>query len=171
GGKPTIYSISASDLKDILDLLPNPKDNPLHFVKTLIQTTRNAQLCGADYKFILMTKMGPMYDEDELVAKVKILDPESDEVLYIEHTEASEELKPEGTDVVHSSLQDLVLPEGAVVLQYADDLLISAETADICKEATWSLLNHLAQQGFKVSLSKLLFCETEVKYLVFILTQ
>ncbi|KAK3538635.1 hypothetical protein QTP86_009824, partial [Hemibagrus guttatus] len=66
---------------------------------------------------------------------------------------------------------DLVLPEGAVVLQYADDLLISAETADICKEATWSLLNRLAQRGFKVSLSKLLFCETEVKYLGFILTQ
>ncbi|KAK3532646.1 hypothetical protein QTP86_027469, partial [Hemibagrus guttatus] len=53
--------------------------------------------------------------------------------------------------VVHSSLQDLVLPEGAVVLQYADDLLISAETAGICKEATWSLLNHLAQQGFKAA--------------------
>ncbi|KAK3505551.1 hypothetical protein QTP70_005310 [Hemibagrus guttatus] len=70
GGKPTIYSPSASDLKDILDILPNPKDNPIHFAKTLIQTTRNAQLCGADYKFILMTKMGPMYDEDELVAKV-----------------------------------------------------------------------------------------------------
>ncbi|KAK3548856.1 hypothetical protein QTP70_021283, partial [Hemibagrus guttatus] len=74
-------------------------------------------------------------------------------------------------NVVHSSLQDLVLPEGAVVLQYADDLLISAETADICKEATWSLLNRLAQQGFKVSLSKLQFCKTEVKYLGFILTQ
>ncbi|KAK3575077.1 hypothetical protein QTP86_019744 [Hemibagrus guttatus] len=147
--KPSLSSPSASDLKEILDLLPNPKDNPIHFVKTLIQTTRNAQLCGADYKFILMTKMGPMYDEDELVAKVKILDAESDEVLYIKHTEASEEPKPEGTDVVHSSLQDLVLPEGAVVLQYADDLLISAETADICKEATWPLLNCLAQQGFK----------------------
>ncbi|KAK3553892.1 hypothetical protein QTP70_012726 [Hemibagrus guttatus] len=61
---------------------------------------------------------------------------------------------------------DLVLPEGAVVLQYADDLLISAETADICKEATWSLLNRLAQQGFKVSLSKLQFCETEAAELV-----
>ncbi|KAK3524690.1 hypothetical protein QTP86_000794 [Hemibagrus guttatus] len=66
---------------------------------------------------------------------------------------------------------DLVLPEGAVVLQYADDLLISAETADICKEATWSLLNRLAQRGFNVSLSKLPFCETEVKCLGFILTQ
>ncbi|KAK3515353.1 hypothetical protein QTP70_018757, partial [Hemibagrus guttatus] len=108
--KPSLSSSSASDLKDILDLLPNPKDNPIHFVKTLIQTTRNAQLCGDDYKFILMTKMGPMYDEDEVVAK------------------------------------DLVLPEGTVVLQYADDLLISAETADICKEATWSLLNRQAQQ-------------------------
>ncbi|KAK3548236.1 hypothetical protein QTP70_005829 [Hemibagrus guttatus] len=70
--KPSLSSPSASDLKDILDLLPNPKDNPIHFVKTLIQTTRNAQLCGADYKFILMTKMGPMYDEDELVAKWSI---------------------------------------------------------------------------------------------------
>ncbi|KAK3537780.1 hypothetical protein QTP70_018450, partial [Hemibagrus guttatus] len=74
-------------------------------------------------------------------------------------------------NVVHSSLQDLILLEGAVVLQYADDLLISAETADICKKATWSLLNRLAQQGFKVSLSKLQFCKTEVKYLGFILTQ
>ncbi|KAK3521391.1 hypothetical protein QTP70_004130 [Hemibagrus guttatus] len=69
-------------------------------------------------------------------------------------------------NVVHSSLQDLVLPEGVVVLQYADDLLISAETADICKEATWSLLNRLAQQGFKVSLSKLQFCKTEAAELV-----
>ncbi|KAK3515330.1 hypothetical protein QTP70_015612, partial [Hemibagrus guttatus] len=69
-------------------------------------------------------------------------------------------------NVVHSSLQDLILPEGAVVLQYADDLLISAETADICKEATWSLLNRLAQQGFKVSLSKLQFCKTEAAELV-----
>ncbi|KAK3575115.1 hypothetical protein QTP86_020809, partial [Hemibagrus guttatus] len=68
------------------------------------------------------------------------------------------------------NLMDLILPEGAVVLQYADDVLISAETADICKEATWSLLNRLAQQGFKVSLSKLQFCKTEVKYLGFILT-
>ncbi|KAK3522311.1 hypothetical protein QTP86_002710 [Hemibagrus guttatus] len=31
----------------------------------------------------------------------------------------------------------------------------------ICKEATWSLLNHMAQQDFKVSLSKLQFCEAE----------
>ncbi|KAK3520998.1 hypothetical protein QTP86_015793, partial [Hemibagrus guttatus] len=69
-------------------------------------------------------------------------------------------------NVVHSSLQDLILPEGAVVLQYADDLLISAETADICKEATWSLLNRLAQQGFKVSFSKLQFCKTEAAELV-----
>ncbi|KAK3515930.1 hypothetical protein QTP86_004742, partial [Hemibagrus guttatus] len=73
--KPSLSSPSASDLKDILDLLPNPKDNPIHFVKTLIQTTRNAQLCGADYKFILMTKMGPMYDEDELVAKTILNNP------------------------------------------------------------------------------------------------
>ncbi|KAK3568072.1 hypothetical protein QTP86_029714, partial [Hemibagrus guttatus] len=66
---------------------------------------------------------------------------------------------------VHSSYNTPVnpvpKPNGAVVLQYADDLLISAETADICKEATWSLLNRLAQQGFKVSLSKLQFCKTE----------
>ncbi|KAK3505550.1 hypothetical protein QTP70_005329 [Hemibagrus guttatus] len=91
GGKPTIYSPSASDLKDILDLLPNPKDNPIHFVKTLIQTTRNAQLCGADYKFILMTKMSPMYDEDELVAKVAILDPKHDtpEVIQLTPTAPS----------------------------------------------------------------------------------
>ncbi|KAK3513178.1 hypothetical protein QTP70_009776 [Hemibagrus guttatus] len=306
GGKPTIYSPSASDLKDILDLLPNPKDNPIHFVKTLIQTTRNAQLCGADYKFILMTKMGPMYDEDELVAKVAILYPKHDtpEVAQLTDVDISPKQEAEGgqsparkkkgtkitkvrfiwggadraatlitlkdslttyllgkqegsrdltqyplsedkargidkilsalldqgvvvplhssyntlvnpvskpndlcsaffsvpvspctqplfafthrgaqytwtrlpqgfidspavfSAVVHSSLQDLVLPEGAVVLQYADDLLISAETADICKEATWSLLNQLAQQGFKVSLSKLQFCKTEAEELV-----
>ncbi|KAK3526288.1 hypothetical protein QTP70_022702, partial [Hemibagrus guttatus] len=191
GGKPTIYSPSASDLKDILDILPNPKDNPIHFVKTLIQTTRNAQLCGADYKFIIMTKMVPMYDEDELVAKVAILDPKHDTPEYplsedkargidkilsalldqgvvvpvhsSYNTPVNPVLKP---NVVHSSLQDLILPEGAVVLQYADDLLISAETADIRKEATWSLLNRLAQQGFKVSLSKLQFCKTEAAELV-----
>ncbi|KAK3541319.1 hypothetical protein QTP86_022044, partial [Hemibagrus guttatus] len=65
--------------------------------------------------------------------------------------------RPQIVNKVDEDREDLVLPEGAVVLQYADDLLISAETADICKEATWSLLNHLAQQGFKVSLSKLQF--------------
>ncbi|KAK3524986.1 hypothetical protein QTP86_012196 [Hemibagrus guttatus] len=284
GGKPTIYSPSASDLKDILDILTNPKDNPIDFVKTIIQTTRNAQLCGADYKFILMSKMGPMYDEDELVAKVVILDPKHDtpEVVQLTDVDIPPKQEAEGgqpparrkkgtkttqvrfiwrgadhaatlitlkdslttyrlgkqegrrdltqssvlqiipsypdsalnisryplsedkacgidkilsalldqgvvvpvhssyntpvnpvpkPNVVHSSLQDLILPEGAVVLQYADDLFISAETADICKEATWSLLNRLAQQGFKVSLSKLQFCKTEVKYLGFILTQ
>ncbi|KAK3528664.1 hypothetical protein QTP70_007203 [Hemibagrus guttatus] len=79
--------------------------------------------------------------------------------------------RPQIVNKVDEDREDLVLPEGAVVLQYADDILISAETADICKEATWSLLNRLAQQGFKVSLSKLQFCETEVKYLGFILTQ
>ncbi|KAK3552065.1 hypothetical protein QTP70_031776, partial [Hemibagrus guttatus] len=59
--------------------------------------------------------------------------------------------RPQIVNKVDEYREDLVLPEGAVVLQYADDLLISAETADICKEATWSLLNRLAQQGFKVS--------------------
>ncbi|KAK3519556.1 hypothetical protein QTP86_016567, partial [Hemibagrus guttatus] len=59
--------------------------------------------------------------------------------------------RPQIVNKVDEDREDLVLPEGAVVLQYADDLLISAETADICKEATWSLLNHLAQQGFKAA--------------------
>ncbi|KAL6459451.1 hypothetical protein MHYP_G00329230 [Metynnis hypsauchen] len=66
---------------------------------------------------------------------------------------------------VRDALADLPLPNGSVVLQYADDLLVSAKTHDLCQTATIALLQRLAAKGFKVSKTKLQFCLTSVQYL------
>uniref|UniRef100_A0A3B4CXU0 ribonuclease H n=1 Tax=Pygocentrus nattereri TaxID=42514 RepID=A0A3B4CXU0_PYGNA len=55
-------------------------------------------------------------------------------------------------------LSDLSLPGGAVLLQYADDLLISAPDECTCVDASKLVLTRLADLGFKVSLKKLQFC-------------
>ncbi|XP_060771513.1 uncharacterized protein LOC132882258 [Neoarius graeffei] len=69
------------------------------------------------------------------------------------------------TAVLRDALADLCLPRGSTVLQYADDLLITAEDQDACAAATLSLLTLLAQKGFKVSRTRLQFCLTTVRYL------
>ncbi|XP_060753834.1 protein NYNRIN-like [Neoarius graeffei] len=69
------------------------------------------------------------------------------------------------TAVLQDALADLCLPRGSTVLQYADDLLVTAEDQDACAAATLSLLTLLAQKGFKVSRTKLQFCLTTVRYL------
>ncbi|XP_060771299.1 protein NYNRIN-like [Neoarius graeffei] len=69
------------------------------------------------------------------------------------------------TAVLRDALADLCLPRGSTVLQYADDLLVTAEDQDACAAATLSLLTLLAQKGFKVSCTKLQFCLTTVRYL------
>ncbi|XP_060779523.1 protein NYNRIN-like [Neoarius graeffei] len=69
------------------------------------------------------------------------------------------------TAVLRDALADLCLPRGSTVLQYADDLLVTAEDQDACAAATLSLLTLLAQKGFKVSRTKLQFCLTTVRYL------
>ncbi|XP_060764630.1 esterase OVCA2 isoform X2 [Neoarius graeffei] len=73
--------------------------------------------------------------------------------------------------VIRNALCDLSLPQGSVVLTYTDDLLVSAESPEICRDASLRLLQHLVQKGFKVSRTKLQFCKDTVKYLGFELSQ
>ncbi len=49
--------------------------------------------------------------------------------------------------------------EGRNTLKYIDDLLICARDEVTCVADTVTLLNHLAREGHKVSLTKLQFCE------------
>ncbi len=44
-------------------------------------------------------------------------------------------------------------------MKYVDDLLICARDEVTCVADTVTLLNHLAREGHKVSLTKLQFCE------------
>uniref|UniRef100_A0AAY4DZI5 ribonuclease H n=1 Tax=Denticeps clupeoides TaxID=299321 RepID=A0AAY4DZI5_9TELE len=57
------------------------------------------------------------------------------------------------------------LPSDCFLVQYVDDLLLSAPTADVCLQATRSLLTFLAEVGFKVSRSKLQCCHKQVSFL------
>uniref|UniRef100_A0A3P9CGM2 ribonuclease H n=1 Tax=Maylandia zebra TaxID=106582 RepID=A0A3P9CGM2_9CICH len=52
-----------------------------------------------------------------------------------------------------------------MLIQYVDDLLLSAPTADICLEATRVVLQHLADTGFKVSKTKLQIARKQVSFL------
>lgn len=53
----------------------------------------------------------------------------------------------------------------ATLLQYVDDLLLACPTKEICDQATKSLLNFLAQRGYKVSKEKAQLSEPKVTYL------
>lgn len=59
----------------------------------------------------------------------------------------------------------LVLVEGAKLLQYVDELLISGPREEDLKMSTKVLLNFLWDKGLKVLKLKLQFTEPEVKYL------
>ncbi|KAI5085290.1 hypothetical protein C0J45_23173, partial [Silurus meridionalis] len=72
---------------------------------------------------------------------------------------------------VKNALSSLCLPADSVVLQYADDLLVTATDYDTCQAATIALLEHLATKGFKVSKTKLQFCQNTVRYLGYELSQ
>lgn len=89
---PSIGS-SISTLKDIIKMLP-PVSNILHFVDMLIMSSRHCQLVGADYKFILQHVLGEMYDEDELVKKVRCLHSDSNRVTKTEVVEIVEVQSP-----------------------------------------------------------------------------
>lgn len=60
---------------------------------------------------------------------------------------------------------------GTQILQYVDDLLVTGISADICKEATYSLLNSLGRWGYRASPDKFQFCLPEVLYLGHVLKQ
>ena len=55
------------------------------------------------------------------------------------------------------------------ILQYVEDLLLMAETCSLCWEGTKTFLGLLDQAGYKVSWKKAQICQTEVKYLRFII--
>lgn len=79
GGHAEVTPPSATQLKDVISLLPD-MSRPVEFVETMIRVSRNAQLTGADYKFILMNKMGSQYDETALIDAVPCLCSKNDEV-------------------------------------------------------------------------------------------
>lgn len=63
------------------------------------------------------------------------------------------------------SLDGLPLPEGVTLIQYVDDLLVAAPSAEDCLTATKAVLTCLHQTGFKVSRSKLQACRQQVSFL------
>ncbi|MGL5902740.1 MAG: reverse transcriptase domain-containing protein, partial [Cetobacterium sp.] len=68
-------------------------------------------------------------------------------------------------EALRKSLEPLCLTEGTALLQYVDDLLICAKDEVTCVADTVTLLKHLAQEGHKVSKSKLQFAKKQVTFL------
>ncbi len=68
-------------------------------------------------------------------------------------------------EALRRSLEPLILSSGTALLQYVDDLLICARDEATCVADTVTLLNHLAQEGHKVSLTKLQFVKQEITFL------
>ncbi|XP_032437309.1 uncharacterized protein LOC116731589 [Xiphophorus hellerii] len=62
-------------------------------------------------------------------------------------------------------LQDCPLPPQTTLIQYVDDLLLAAPTAETCVKATSLVLQHLHQAGFKVSKNKLQVARKQVSFL------
>lgn len=58
-----------------------------------------------------------------------------------------------------------VLPANCTLVQYVDNLLIAAPTADACFQATMTVLSRLAVAGFKVSKDKLQLVRPQVTFL------
>ncbi|XP_057680077.1 uncharacterized protein LOC130908551 [Corythoichthys intestinalis] len=67
--------------------------------------------------------------------------------------------------VLRELLAPCAMPEGTVLLQYVDDLLIGAKTDLACLAATGTVLRWLGQLGFKVSKKKLQCCRQKVTFL------
>uniref|UniRef100_A0A1A8G6N4 ribonuclease H n=1 Tax=Nothobranchius korthausae TaxID=1143690 RepID=A0A1A8G6N4_9TELE len=62
-------------------------------------------------------------------------------------------------------LDSCPMPDDCVLIQYVDDLLLSAPSATSCLLATQTLLSHLAALGFKVSKPKLQIARKQVSFL------
>ncbi|XP_072568771.1 uncharacterized protein [Paramormyrops kingsleyae] len=65
--------------------------------------------------------------------------------------------------VLKQALQGCPLPDGVTLVQYVDDLLIAAPTAEVALQATQSVLR--LEKGFKVSKDKLQIARTAVTFL------
>ncbi|KAL6455045.1 hypothetical protein MHYP_G00365120 [Metynnis hypsauchen] len=69
------------------------------------------------------------------------------------------------------SLDTCSLPEGSILIQYVDDLLIAGDTQQACIEASVAVLEKLAECGYKVSKQKLQFCRPRVTFLGRVVTK
>ncbi|XP_029939577.1 uncharacterized protein LOC115382074 [Salarias fasciatus] len=67
--------------------------------------------------------------------------------------------------ILKSLLTGLVLPDGVLLVQYVDDLLLAAPTESTCLEATKSLLLWLHSKGFKCSRGKVQCARAQVSFL------
>ena len=68
-------------------------------------------------------------------------------------------------DCVRKDLKDTKLPDGVVMIQYVDDILLAAPTRHACLDATKTLLEALGKAGYKVKRSKLQPVRPMVKFL------
>ncbi len=67
-------------------------------------------------------------------------------------------------EALRRSLEPLTLSSGTALLQYIDYLLICARDEVTCVADNVTLLNHLAREGHKVSLTKLQCVKQEIKF-------
>ncbi len=67
-------------------------------------------------------------------------------------------------EALRRSLEPLTLTSGTALLQYVNDLLICARDEVTCVADTVTLLNHLAREGHKVSLTKLQCVKQEITF-------
>lgn len=70
--------------------------------------------------------------------------------------------------VLRMDLEDLMID--STVIQYVDDILICSPTLEQCHEDSFKVLRRLAEEGHKVSKTKLLYCQPQVDYLGRIIT-
>ncbi|XP_058617745.1 uncharacterized protein LOC131531182 isoform X1 [Onychostoma macrolepis] len=73
-------------------------------------------------------------------------------------------------EALRRSLEPLTLTAGTALLQYVDDLFLAAKDEPTCVADTVTLLQHLAREGHKVSLSKLQFVKQQVTFLGHVIT-
>ncbi|KAG1958986.1 hypothetical protein F2P79_006885 [Pimephales promelas] len=69
------------------------------------------------------------------------------------------------SSVVHDTLKDVKLPPDTCLLQYADDILVTGASEDMCAAASKIVCNILAEAGFKASKEKLQWVQRKVTYL------
>ncbi|XP_061122261.1 uncharacterized protein LOC133149058 [Syngnathus typhle] len=72
--------------------------------------------------------------------------------------------------VLKELLEPCQMPDGTLLLQYVDDLLIAAKDEQACLAGTKKVLLWLGEKGFKVSRKKLQCCRQQVTFLGRVLT-
>nr|XP_046167153.1 uncharacterized protein LOC124003133 [Oncorhynchus gorbuscha] len=93
--------------------------------------------------------------------------------IIISHEQYSYSVLPQGyrcspglfNRILKDHLAELIIPEGVVLIQYVDDLLLAAQSSDQCLATTKLLLDFLAIKGYKVKKSKVQTCRRTVLFL------